>query len=267
MEELSQISIETELSRRGIGPSDANYTKIIQYAGASNFLKAQCEAKTVVSVTDTTFSLLLSTLVSAVYIDHATEADKDRPHWDTFRPILFDGLPLFGTDGTGFWSTLPNDLVEVLCDDIESIGGEQRERLRFCWDAMLHSMYEQRSAVTLGANISDIGTRVLEAVCMADLLCSILIEDEKEYCVPFFVDWLSLQMSAGNLMDAVMDYKEDLKSGHRKLSLVERSTYLVTALGMSFKYLTHPMTTKADRASMLKKFNAGFGAIINSNFS
>ncbi len=244
--------------QRGISPADPLYPKVVQYAGVTGWLSSQFEEKTHTPVSPEGHALLADTLIIGPYIDHETERGG-MPFWtETFEPLTFKNIPKSSVvHPNPFWKSIPNRLIQSLAGNINNLPEQRQEQLNFSWDAMLVSMFGHQEAVLGDVDVSEIiGARVLEAVSMSELFCSILFEDYRDYHFPFFRDWLALQFSAGNLIDSVFDYRQDIVSGHRELSLAEKCMYISSTLSLCAKYLKDPMTSRSDRRMMIAKLAA-----------
>ena len=243
-------------AERGVSPYEPGYKKLATYASIGEWLLPQFQRKTGFPVSTLGYSVMADINILGAYFDNSTDTNQ-YPDWHrTYEQAIFPDttpsklvVPKIG----------PPDLTSKTHEDLSALPEENLERISGSWNQLVLSMFDHKCAVMGGSSISGIvATRVAEAVSLADLYTSIMVEDLDDYLYASFYDWLSVQIAAGNLIDTLVDQKEDRSNGHVALGVRDNVVLSGVAATYTLQYFNHPMTEREDIVFMVKKFGKHF---------
>lgn len=253
MEQIIRPDSHQLCTERGIHPSEPGYERLVRYASVGEWLVPQFERKTSIVVPALNYSLMADLNLMGAIFDDTTDTGRD-PNWhETYDPALFIN------HDSSMSLTSPNignaSLVATTQADLNMSPLEYRDNISSAWNQLVVAMFEHKQAVMLGGSSSDIiGTRVVEAVSLSDLYAAILLEDPSSPLYSLFSSWLSIELASGNLMDTLMDQKEDKLNGHKPLGFRGNMAFLLVTVTCAVDLLKHPMTDSEDISYMVRKF-------------
>lgn len=243
----------------GFGQDDLNYGRLVAHASIPTWVCPQFEKKTGRVVPDVQFKLLADIGMIGALMDDGTDTGGVPSYQEDYESaFLPDDLAIPSNQK---WLTIPPQLQSSFQAHASELSRGHQRIVSFAWNSILDAMYDHKLAAVEGRGLpAVIVTRIGEAVALADLFCATMDEEFRPQSsfqpedLRQFSDWLSLQLSAGNVIDSVVDYEEDLTKGHVPLSASERRLLKLTATTLSINYLRHPLTDWQDVRFMSKGF-------------
>jgi len=229
--------------------------RIARYASVGEWLTHQWERKSGERVEGVVYDLLADTNIALCAFDDNTDTGKV-PDWqENYEPGLISPR---GEMGAFFHTnpSVPRTATYQMQARLKLLTAQHMGRVVDSWNLLVLAMHDYKAAsIVEGVSVEErVASRIHESIALADLYADILTLDPTEYFPPFFHNWLETEIIAGNLVDSLMDYREDLLDGHQPMSFSERMIFAIAGVSSVIKYLRQPMTTGTEVSFFSQKF-------------